>query len=92
MNILETHSYKNWKIEIYQNQSGSFGYHCYDSNNEESRVNFGNEGYNKTQSAIEAAQSYIDEQTDLNSTRSPIKEVGSPTEDEGRTTEDLNDL
>ena len=88
MNALETHSYKNWKIEIYQNQSGSFGYQCYGSNGEESS----NEGYNKTQSAIEAAQSYIDEQTEPNSTNSPIKEVGSPTEDEGRTTEDLNDL
>ena len=53
---------------------------------------FGNEGYDKTQSAIEAAQNYIDEQTTVSSTHSPIKEVGSPIEDEGRTTEALNDL
>jgi hypothetical protein len=88
MNPVETHSYKNWQIEIYQKQPGSFGYHCYGSNGEERR----NEGYDNTQYAVEAAQHYIDEQTRANSTGSSIKEVGSPTEDDGRTAEDLNDL
>jgi hypothetical protein len=88
MNPIETHSYTNWKIEIYQKPPATFGYHCYGSKGEEGR----NEGYDKTQDAVKAAQSYIDEQTGVNSTASPIKEVGSPTEDNGRSTEDLNDL
>jgi hypothetical protein len=88
MNPVETHSYKNWQIEIYQKQPDSFGYHCYGSNGEEGR----NEGYDNMQYAVEAAQHYIDEQTEVSSTGSPIKEVGSPTEEDGRTAEDLNDL
>lgn len=88
MNSLETHSYKHWKIEIYQKQPGSFGYHCYGANGEEEQ----NEGYDKTQDAVEAAQNYIDEQTKANSTIRPAKEVGSPTEDEISPVQDLNDL
>jgi hypothetical protein len=88
MNPIETHSYKNWKIEIYQKQPGSFGYHCYGSNGEECR----NEGYDKTQYAVEAAQNYIDEQIGVNGTFVPTKEVGSPTEGDVSPSEDLNDL
>lgn len=88
MNPIETHSYKNCKIEIYQKQPGSFGYHCYGSNGEEWR----NEGYGKTQDALQAAQNYIDEQTGVDTTGSSTKEVGSPTEGDVSPTEDLNDL
>ena len=72
MNSVETHSYKNLKIEIYQKQLGSFGYHWYGVNGEEHHQ----EGYDKTQYAVEAAQKYIDNQTWVNSTGSPIREVG----------------
>ncbi len=88
MSSIETHSYKSWKIEIYQKQPSSFGYHCYGLNGEEEQ----NEGYDKTQDALEAAQNYIDEQTGENITDSPIKEVGNPTESEVSSGEDLNDL
>lgn len=88
MTIIETHSYKNWQIEIYQKQPGSFGYHCYNSNGEEDRK----EGYQEIQDALEAGQNYIDEQTRVNSTVQATKEVGSPTENEDTATEDLNDL
>lgn len=85
---IETHSYKNWQIEIYQKQPDSFGYHCYSPNGEEDRK----EGYQEIPEAIEAGQNYIDEQTKVNSTVQATKEVGSPIEDEDRVSEDLNDL
>lgn len=88
MNSIETHSYKNWTIEIYQKEASLFGYRCYQSNGEEEQ----SEGYDKTQYALEAAQNYIDNQTATTSTLHPAKEVGSPTEDEVTPTEDLNDL
>lgn len=88
MNTIKTNTYKNWTIEINQKQSGDFGYHCYDSNGEESR----NEGYGTMQDAVDAAQNYIDPQTGMDSAARPTKEIGSPTEDEGKSTQDLNDL
>ncbi len=88
MKLIETQSYKNWKIEIYQKQPGSFSYHSYGANGEECQ----HEGYDKKEDAVEAAQNYIDEQTGVNSTLASTKEVGSPTEDDDRPSEDLNDL
>jgi hypothetical protein len=88
MTPIETHSYKNWQIEIYQKQPDSFGYHCYSSNGEEDRK----EGYKEMQDAVEAGQNYIDEQIRVNSPVQVTKEVGSPTENEDTTPEDLNDL
>lgn len=88
MNPITTHFYKSWKIEIYRNESGNFGYHCYRENSKDSR----NEGYDNTQDAVEAAQNYINEQTETTNTLHPTKEVGSPTGDEVTPGEDLNDL
>jgi hypothetical protein len=31
---IETHSYKNWQIEIDQKEPGNFGYQCYGLNGE----------------------------------------------------------
>ncbi|HEY9739408.1 MAG TPA: hypothetical protein V6C90_02860 [Coleofasciculaceae cyanobacterium] len=87
MNSIETHSSKNWEISISQKEPDSFGYHCYGSNSQEGQ----NEGYDKTQDALEAAQNYIDEQTGVNTTVPPTREVGSPIEDDV-SREDLNDL
>jgi hypothetical protein len=84
----ETHSYKNWQIEIYQKEPGIFGYQCYGLNGEQSR----NDGYAKTQDAVEAAQNYIDKQPETDSTLHPTQEVGSPTGDEISSVDDLNDL
>lgn len=34
MNSIVTHFYKTWKIEIYRNKSGNFGYQCYRENSQ----------------------------------------------------------
>ena len=88
MNSIETHSSKNWEISISQKEPDSFGYHCYGSNGQEGQ----NEGYDKAQDALEAAQNYIDEQTGVNTPVRSSREVGSPIEDDVSSVEDLNDL
>ena len=87
MPSIETHSYKNWQIEINQKEPGTFGYQCYGLNGEQ----WQNEGYDKIQDAVQAARNYIDEQPAV-STVDPIKEVGSPSGDDISSGEDLNDL
>ncbi|HEY9727232.1 MAG TPA: hypothetical protein V6D50_12355 [Chroococcales cyanobacterium] len=87
MPAIETHSYKNWQIEIYQKEPGIFGYQCCGLTGERSR----NEGYAKTQDTVQSAQNYTDEQPDV-SGLDPIKEVGSPLEDDISSGEELNDL